>query len=116
MEILSNQKYLLNKFIEPKLNLVCDVRDIINKAKKANTLEPEEIISVLNIYISSRLMLNFLEKNETNVPLLVLFSDKLFIDNDFENEITDTFNADLSIKDSASSVLKSLRNYFLSLK
>ena len=112
LNLTSEARYLLNKFIEPKLNLVCDVRDIINKAKKANTLEPEEIISVLNIYISSRLMLNFLEKNETNVPLLSSFSDKLFVDNDFENEITDTFNADLSIKDSASSVLKSLRNSY----
>lgn len=77
---------------------------------KQNYFGADEIIELAKNLRCARLTKNFISKNEAaNLNEII---KNFYIDKAFEDEIFDTFDSELNIKDSASDVLKSLRNSY----
>ncbi len=102
-------RYLLNQFIEPDLELLIDVKPLIEKARASVTLDSEELIEVANLLKSSRLMKGYLGKNSSSAANLLEFDEKLFANRETEEKIYGTFDGAMNVKDLASPILKSLR-------
>lgn len=109
LSMTSEARYLLNNLIDPSFEFVSDIRPSVINAKKALTLNAEELIAVSDVLKSSRLMIGYLDRNSSAAENLSEFKERLFAAKDFENRIADTFDVNLNVKDSASGVLRSLR-------
>ena len=104
-------RFLLNQYFEPPLENISDVKKFVEDTQKGLTVSAEVLIGVANILRVTRLMQGYLERNFDNACALSNdFAPRLLPDRELENKIFDTFDAELNVKDSASSVLKSLRN------
>lgn len=106
----SEARFLLNQFIEPPLDFVLDIKNSVSDAKKGLTLSSQELVDISKVLRTSRLMKRYLERNSNDAPALAEFFELLVDNKELEDKIYDTFDAELNIKDSASTVLKSLRN------
>lgn len=121
LEILNNKAQ-----IEYELNLVDEAKKIIddnnssapidnliplNEIFKQNYFTAQEIIELAKNLHCSRLTKNFISKNENATNLNEIIKN-FYLDKSFEDEIFDTFDSELNIKDSASDILKSLRNSY----
>lgn len=129
---LSNNKlkeiellYNKNK-IEYELSLVSEAKKIIDDTNssipienikdaldifKSPTTEIDYIIELNKNLKFSRLIKNFISKNENAKNLKVLINN-FYTDKDFEDGVFNTFDSELNVVDSASDTLKSLRNSY----
>ena len=109
--------------VEYELDLVDEARKIIDDTQntipiddildinlifKENVLSAQEIFELAKNLRTSRLSKNFISKQEKNN--LVQIANNLYVDKEFEDEIFSIFDSELNLKDSASDVLRSLRN------
>ena len=78
---------------------------------KQNYFNPEEIIELAKNLRSSRLIKNYISKNQYADNLNEIIKN-FYVDKVFEDSIFNTFDSELNIKDSASDTLKSLRNSY----
>ena len=106
----SEARFLLNQFIEPPLDYILDIKDAVSDAKKGLTLSAQELVDISKVLKTSRLTKRYLERNSNEAATLAEFFDLLVDNKELEDKIYDTFDAELNIKDSASTVLKALRN------
>lgn len=121
LEVLNNKAQ-----IEYELNLVDEAKKIIDDDNssapidnlipldeifKQNYFTAPEIIELAKNLRCSRLTKNFISKNENATNLNEIIKN-FYLDKSFEDEIFDTFDSELNIKDSASDILKSLRNSY----
>ncbi len=112
--------------IEYELNLVDEAKKIIDdngssapidnfisvdEIFKQNYFTSTEIIELAKNLRSSRLIKNYVTKNEFAINLIEI-TKNFHIDKNFEDSVFDIFDAELNIKDSASDALKSLRNSY----
>ncbi|MBQ2984522.1 MAG: endonuclease MutS2 [Candidatus Gastranaerophilales bacterium] len=111
--------------VEYELDLVDEARKIIDDTQntipiddildinlifKENVLSAQEIFELAKNLRTSRLSKNFISKQEKNN--LVQIANNLYVDKEFEDEIFSIFDSELNVKDSASDVLRSLRNSY----
>lgn len=85
-----------------------DLTNTLKDAKAKIKLAPQEIWDVANLLRNSRLVKNFLEKNNEETPALAEIAQNLFVLKELEDKIFDTLNSDMKVKESASSELKRL--------
>lgn len=102
-------RYLLNQFIEPPLEAFLDVKMSVNETKKGLTISAQELVNIAQILRISRLMKSYFERNAAVSPNLSEFKEILVPQKELEERIFDTFDAELNVKDSASTVLRALR-------
>ena len=100
---------LLNQFIEPPLDNIQDIKASLNDAKKGLTISAEELVQIANVLKTARLIMRYFSRNKNIAPELSEFEDLLSENKELEDKIIDTFDSELNVKDSASTVLKSLR-------
>lgn len=105
----SEARYLLNMFIEPPLDNIFNVKNAVEDAKKGLSISAEELVMIANILKTSRLMRRYFERNNDKICELSSFIECLIENKELEDKIFDTFDDELNVKDSASTVLKSLR-------
>lgn len=125
-EILNQEIYNKKAQIEYELGLVNEAKNIINqtasgslvedfldcnKIFKQNFLSSEEIIELAKILRYSRLTKNQISKFDEAKNLNEIIKN-LYIDKNFEDKIFNTFDKELNVVDSASDILKSLRNSY----
>ncbi len=111
--------------VEYELNLVDEAKKIIDDTQntipiddildinlifKENVLSAQEIFELAKNLRTARLSKNFISKQEKNN--LVQIANNLYVDKEFEDEIFSIFDSELNVKDSASDVLRSLRNSY----
>lgn len=108
--LTTEARYLLNQFIEPPLESVLDVRSCVNETQKGLTISAQELFDIAKVLKTTRLMKLYFERNFSSVPNLAKFSDILVSQKELEERIFDTFDPELNVKDSASTVLKALRS------
>lgn len=110
LNFTSEARVLLNKCIEPPLEVFSDITNLLSDAKKGLALDAKELLEIANVLKLVRLMHNYLEKNVSYATELnANFLEALKINKELEDKIFDTFDSECNVKDSASTVLKSLR-------
>lgn len=107
LKLTTQAKTLLDNALFPPLN---HIRSLNFHAP--DTFDAQEIIDFAYVLNTSRLMKTYLEKNEQKAVTLAEFKDNLYADKDFEDKIFNTFESDLTVKDTASAELKRLRASF----
>lgn len=85
-----------------------DLTNTLKDAKAKIKLAPQEIWDIANLLRNSRLVKNFLEKNDEEAPALAEITQNLFVLKELEDKVFDTLNSDMKVKESASSELKRL--------
>lgn len=85
-----------------------DLTNTLKDAKAKIKLAPQEVWDIANLLRNSRLVKNFLEKNNEETPALAEMALNLFVLKDLEDKVFDTLNSDMKVKESASSELKRL--------
>jgi len=105
LKLTSRARQLLDNALFPPLN---HIRSLNFRASAA--LDAQEIFDFAYVLNTSRLMKGYLEKNSQIAQQLADFSYNLYCDKDFEDKIFNTFESDLTVKDSASLELKRLRS------
>ena len=76
-----------------------------------NYFNEQEIIELAKNLKCARVVKNYISKNENAFNLNEIIKN-FYIDKNFEDEVFDIFDSELNIKDSASEILKSLRNSY----
>lgn len=85
---------------------ICDIEVFFNN----NRLNAKEIIEITNNLKDCRICKNYILKNEkSNLKAIV---QNLYVNKEIEDEIFNTFDKDLKVRDEASNTLKSLRNSY----
>ncbi len=85
---------------------ICDAKSIL----RVQRLGAQDIWELAKTLQTSRITKTFLQKTE-NAPLLKAeFAERLISEKALEDEVLEIFNTDLTIKDTASSELKRLKN------
>ena len=85
-----------------------DLTTSLQDAKRHIKLSAQEIWDIAELLKNSRLVKNFLEKNEEETPTLAQKAGGLFVLKELEDDVFDTFDNALNVKESASSELKRL--------
>jgi len=102
-------KSILDMALDLPLDYVTQI-EAIKRSTINSYLKEEEILDVAKTIRTSRLVKNFLKENSNPDGLLNPLSLGLFSDKALEDEIFDTFDNDLRIKQDATAELKSLYN------
>jgi len=110
LTLTTEARFLLNQFIEPPLENIIDVNYSVGEAKKGLTIDAQELIDIAKVLKTARLMKTYCERNAASALELSKFSELLVSQKELEDRIFDTFDPELNVKDSASTVLKSLRS------
>ncbi len=123
---LNLEVYTKKAQIEYELTLVDEAKKIIDdngssapidnfipleEIFKQNYFSANEIIELAKNLRSARLIKNYISKNP-NASNLIEIIQNFYVDKTFEDNIFNTFDSELNIKDSASDTLKSLRNSY----
>ena len=85
-----------------------DLTKSLQDAKRGIKLSAVEIWDIANLLRNSRLVKNFLDKNQEEAQELYNISVELFTDKPFEDKVFDTFDNSLKVKENASQELKRL--------
>lgn len=97
-----------------------DVSESLKDAKKQLRLSEVEIYSVADVMKTARLVRNYLDKFSSEYSELSQLKDSLHVDKELEDKIFDTFDSNMSVKETASPELKrchhSLRDTFVNIK
>lgn len=83
----------------------------INQIFSENYFTAEEIIELAKNLRCARVVKNYISKNEFARNLNEIIKN-FYIDKSFEDEVFETFDNELNVVDSASNILKSLRNSY----
>ncbi len=101
---------LLNQNLEPPLENIYDINTALQDLKKGLAISAQELVEIAHLLKTTRLMRGYLERNTAIAKeLFNNFFEILQTEKELENKIFDTFDAELNVKDSASTTLKSLR-------
>lgn len=107
LDFTKEAKNILDMALELPLERVADISEI-EQSTISSYLKEEEILDVAKTIRTSRLVKNFLKENSSEH--LNSLSVGLFSDKELEDQIFDTFESDLKIKQDATPELKSLYN------
>ncbi len=88
------------------VNFICDAKKIL----EVKRLGAQDIWDLTKTIQTSRITKTFLQKNENANLLKKEFAERLMSEKALEDEVLEIFNSDLTIKDTASSELKRLKN------
>lgn len=102
-------KAVLDMALELPLEFVANIEEIENSTINSY-LSEEEILDVAKTIRTSRLVRNFLKENASNEGLLNSLGIVLFSDKELEDNIYDTFDGALKVRQDATPELKSLYN------
>lgn len=102
-------KTILDMALDLPLEYVAKT-DEITKSTINSYLKENEILDVAKTIRTSRLVKNFLKENAAQDGLLNMHASGLFANKDLEDQIFDTFDNDLRVKQDATAELKSLYN------
>lgn len=107
-EVLINSEY-------PPINFLTDLRDVLAKSNiEGSVLKKKEILNILELARISRKLFSFLKSNSNDSELYKDFSERFFIDKNFENHLSKVFNEAGEIKDNASKKLGEIRKEIIS--
>ena len=106
--LTTQAKNILSKGLNIPLENVYDIDKTLNDAKKKLRLSEEEIINIARTLRTSRLMRNFLDDCSKDYIELSQLKNSLFANKEFEDKIFNTFTPSYTVKEDATSELKSL--------
>ncbi len=102
---------ILMKKGNPPIEGLCDIGDILQRAKKGGTLTPEQLLKVLGMLTATRRMQEFFkrEDQEVSFPKLEDLAYILVPINDLEKEIERSILSEDEVSDNASTTLYNIR-------
>lgn len=102
---------ILMKKGNPPIEGLCDIGDILQRAKKGGTLTPEQLLKVLGMLTATRRMQEFFKREEQEVsfPKLEDLAYILAPINDLEKEIERSILSEDEVSDNASTTLYNIR-------
>lgn len=109
IDLTKEAKNILDMALELPIEYVVQVNDITNSTINSY-LKEEEILNVAKTIRTSRLVKNFLKENSIKDGLLNALSICLYTNKELEDQIFDTFDNKLMVKNNATIELKSLCN------
>ncbi len=106
--LTTQAKNILSKGLNIPLENIYDIDKTLDDAKKKLRLSEEEIVNVARTLRTSRLIRNFLDDFYKDYPELSQLKNTLYADKEFEDKIFNTFTPSYTVKEDATSELKSL--------
>ena len=94
------------------LQSISDIVKSLNDAKAGLRLSEEEIFAVAQTLRTSRVLRNFSSALDDDFYLLKSMLSPLFVNKELEDEIFDTFNSEIKVKENATPELKRLWQVF----
>lgn len=108
---VTEAKNLLINFEYPPINYLPNLTDLLYKSKIfGSILTKNQVFSVLELAQMSRKLFSYLKNNTSENDKIFEFLSMLFVDKNFENNISKVFNEAGEISDNASKELKAIRN------
>lgn len=108
LALTSEAKWFLDMTLNPPLDEIFNIEEFIRLAKRQNPLSGEELLQIGQTIRASRILGNFIGKNEKQTPNLQNLSEKLFINKELEEYILTKLTPSGQIKEDATQKLKSL--------
>lgn len=108
--LVTEAKNLLINFEYPPIDFLPNLMDLLYKSKIIGTiLSKKQVFSVLELAQMSRKLFSYLKKNISDHDKISEFLPLLFVDKNFENNISKVFNEVGEISDNATKELKAIR-------
>lgn len=106
--LTSQAKIIVNNALNIPLENIYDIEASLEDAKKKLRLKEEELIYIARTLRTSRLMKNFLDSISKDFFELSELKNTLFANKELEDKIFNTFTPTMTVKEDATSELKSL--------
>lgn len=112
--LISEAKNLIINNSLPPFSYLPDIKnEILKTSIEGVLLSPKSILNILTLSEISRNIFNYLKNNAKGTSLFINYSEKLFVDKNFESNIKNILKEDGVVKDSASKELRLLRELII---